>query len=106
MFTILPTPPGAAEEALRREAHRMAPVEQVWTDGKNKVKARGARDTAIWLTLLAAAETEHEIWFLSYDKDFGSANGFHPALSEEARTRLGESPERLRLIHQGIQQLL
>ncbi|MER6394068.1 PIN domain-containing protein [Streptomyces sp. NPDC001523] len=106
VFTILPTPVGAAEEALRREAHRMAPAEQVWSDGKNKVKARGARDTAIWLTLLAAAQTEEEVWFLSYDKDFGSADGFHPALAAEAQARLGESPGRLRLMHQGIQQLL
>ncbi|MFF4647710.1 PIN domain-containing protein [Streptomyces sp. NPDC001389] len=106
VFTILPTPPGAAEEALRREAHRMPPAEQVWTDGKNKVKARGARDTAIWLTLLTAAENQKELWFLSYDKDFGSAEGFHPALADEAQSRLGESPLRLRLMHSGIKQLL
>ncbi|MGO4459415.1 PIN domain-containing protein [Streptomyces sp. M-16] len=106
VFTILPSPPGAAEEALRREAHRMPPAEQVWTDGKNKVKARGARDTAIWLTLLAAAETQKELWFLSYDKDFGSADGFHPALADEAQNRLGESSTCLRLMHSGIKQLL
>jgi hypothetical protein len=44
-FAILDTPPGAADEALRREAHRIAP-----TRFGPKDSGIGARDALIWLT--------------------------------------------------------
>ncbi|MET8102261.1 PIN domain-containing protein [Streptomyces sp. NPDC005236] len=107
VFTILPSPPGAADEALRREANRLPPAEQVWSTSDGKpVKARGARDTAIWLALLAMASVvDHDVWFVTQDADFGK-DDFHPALRAEARTRLGGNDERLRLLNGGVDQLL
>lgn len=107
VFQILPTPPGAAEEALRREANRQPPAEQTWVDNDGKsVKARGARDVAIWLSILEAARsTDGEVWFVSQDADFGREN-FHPTLREEAERRLGNAHTRLRLLNGGIEELL
>ncbi|MEH0513390.1 PIN domain-containing protein [Streptomyces sp. B21-079] len=107
IFTILPTPPGAAEEALRREANRIAPAEQVWEVGNGKpIKARGARDVTIWLTLLQCARsTDIPVWFVSQDGDFGKED-FHAVLREEAERELGSDAGRLRLLHGGIDQLL
>jgi len=109
-FTVLPTPPGAANEALAREANRRPPAEQVWEDSDGKpVKARGARDAVIWLTLLeAASQANEEIWFVSQDRDFGndSKSDFHGALRDEAQSTLGNNAERLRLLSGGIDQLL
>lgn len=106
-FTILPTPAGAAEEALSREANRLPPAEQVWSDNKgDPVKAHGARDAAIWLTLLDTARTaEHDVWFVSLDKDFGN-DDFHPQLRQEAQDTVGVNAERLKLLHGGVDQLL
>ncbi|MFE2823469.1 PIN domain-containing protein [Streptomyces sp. NPDC059271] len=107
VFQILPTPAGAAEEALRREANRLPPAEQTWSTNDGKpVKARGARDSVIWLTLLAAAKaTGHDLWFVSQDQDFGK-DDFHPALRQEARARLVGDDQRLRLLSGGVDQLL
>lgn len=106
-FKILPTPSGAAEEALRREANRIAPSEQVWEVGNGKpMKARGARDVTIWLTLLECARsTDAPVWFVSQDGDFGK-DDFHAVLREEAERELGSGAGRLRLLHRGIDQLL
>jgi hypothetical protein len=49
-FTILDPPPGAANEALRREAHRIAPTLSAGSKGSGS----GARDALIWLTILDA----------------------------------------------------
>jgi hypothetical protein len=109
-FTVLPTPPGAAEEALAREANRLPPAEQVWVDNDgNSVKARGARDAVIWLTLLeTAGKTDEEVLFVSQDRDFGNAkrDDFHDGLRDEAKAKLGETAERLRLLSGGVDQLL
>ncbi|MFE5680252.1 PIN domain-containing protein [Streptomyces erythrochromogenes] len=107
VFEVLPTPAGAAEEALRREANRIPPAEQRWTDAQNtEVKARGARDVAIWLTLLdAASRLDGDIWFVTLDQDFGRTD-FHPVLRDEARDRLGDGCSRLRLLPGGIDELL
>ncbi|MFE0916094.1 MULTISPECIES: PIN domain-containing protein [unclassified Streptomyces] len=107
VFEVLPTPAGAAEEALRREANRIPPAEQRWMDAQNtEVKARGARDVAIWLTLLdAASRLDGDIWFVTLDQDFGRTD-FHPVLRDEARDRLGDGCSRLRLLPGGIDELL
>ncbi|WP_066951218.1 PIN domain-containing protein [Streptomyces lushanensis] len=107
VFKILPTPPGAAEEALRREANRQPPAEQTWVDSNGKsVKARGARDVTIWLSILEAARsTDGEVWFVSQDADFGR-DDFHPLLRQEAQRYLRDGHTRLRLLNGGIEQLL
>jgi len=109
-FTVLPTPPGAAEEALAREANRQPPAEQVWVDSDGRpVKAHGARDAVIWLTILeAAGSTDEELWFVSKDGDFGNGDksDFHEALRDEANDKLGENSGRLRLLSGGVDQLL
>ncbi|MCX5097772.1 PIN domain-containing protein [Streptomyces sp. NBC_00365] len=109
-FTVLPTPPGAAEEALAREANRHPPAEQVWVDSDGKsVKARGARDALIWLTILETASTTNEVvWFVSQDGDFGNAgrSDFHDVLRAEANAKLGEDSDRLRLLSGGVDDLL
>ncbi|MGP3985089.1 PIN domain-containing protein [Streptomyces sp. KR80] len=103
-FTILYPPERAAEEALKREAHRRPPAKQDWKPGN----ARGARDVTIWLTLLEAARTANaEVWFLSRDNDFGNEQDFHPLLRQEAEQTLGvHAAARLRLLHGGINELL
>ncbi|MFK0238716.1 PIN domain-containing protein [Streptomyces vinaceus] len=109
VFTILPTPDGAAAEALRREANRQPPAEQTWSTGKSEVRAGGARDVAIWLTVLAAArESSGPVWFLTQDGDFrGSGDeDFHPALRAEADAALADRSCFLRLLPGGIQQLM
>jgi hypothetical protein len=109
-FVVLPTPTGAGDEALAREANRRPPAERVWEDAEGKpVKARGARDAVIWLTLLeSASRTSEDIWFVSMDRDFGNEDksDFHDVLRDEARTRFGENADRLRLLSGGIDQLL
>ncbi|MEU6904251.1 PIN domain-containing protein [Streptomyces coeruleorubidus] len=106
IFTILPTPAGAAEEALKREANRQPPANQVWDANGKPVKASGARDVTIWLTLLeAAAANDEDVWFLSMDGDFGKGD-FHPLLRQEAEQKLGEKATKLRLLTGGIEQLL
>jgi hypothetical protein len=107
-FTILPIPPGAAEEALVREANRRPPAERQWRDDKgHRVKARGARDAVIWLTLLEAAKTaEGPIWFFSEDKDFADKDDWHPSLRAEAAEVLGERASHLQLVQGGFPALL
>ncbi|MFD8992716.1 PIN domain-containing protein [Streptomyces goshikiensis] len=109
VFTILPTPDGAAAEALRREANRQPPAEQTWSTGKGEVRAGGARDVAIWLTVLdAARQSDRPVWFLTQDGDFRGSDGedFHPVLRAEADAALANLRGSLRLLPQGIQQLL
>ncbi|WP_042372991.1 PIN domain-containing protein [Streptacidiphilus neutrinimicus] len=107
-FEILPIPPGAAEAALTREANRQPPAERVWRDGTGKrVKARGARDAVIWLTLLETARSRDEpVWFLSEDKDFAVGTGWDPDLWAEAVAALGEKASNLKLVQGGFAGLL
>ncbi|WP_042404655.1 PIN domain-containing protein [Streptacidiphilus carbonis] len=109
-FRVLPAPEGSAQEALRREANRLPPAEQEWSDSNKLVKARGARDVLIWLTVLDAAVSSGEgIWFVTADGDFreGKNKDFHPALRAEADERMGaDSTPRLRLISGGLIELL
>jgi hypothetical protein len=53
-FTLLDAPSGAADEALRREAHRIAPTRSTGPKGSGS----GARDALIWLTVLDARRQE------------------------------------------------
>jgi hypothetical protein len=53
-FTILNAPPGAADEALRREAHRIPPTRSAGPKGSGG----GARDALIWLTVLDSHRRE------------------------------------------------
>jgi hypothetical protein len=83
-FTILPMPPDAGDEALRREAHRLRPARE----------GRGARDVAIWLTAKAShAESGGPTYFVSDNvKDFASSGGqsLHPELEEEVGRLAGD----------------
>ncbi|MFZ3551724.1 PIN domain-containing protein [Streptomyces sp. 4.24] len=110
VFTVLPTPKGAAKEALRREANRQPPAEQTWSTSNGEVPARGARDVVIWLTVLdAAREGNGPVWLLTQDSDFrgsGADEDFHPALRSEADATLANQAGSLRLLPGGIQQLL
>jgi hypothetical protein len=61
-FQILPLDGQHAREALRREARRVAPA----SDG------RGARDSAIWLTVVNLVHNGHEVHFITNNsEDFG-----------------------------------
>lgn len=79
-FTILDSPAGAADEALRREAHRISPAR---TAGD---KGIGARDALIWLTVLEAhrkAPASGATYFVTNNAaDFGR-DGLLPPLQEE-----------------------
>jgi hypothetical protein len=80
VFDLLVTPPGAAEEGLRREAWRLAPCKSI---GQDQV-GTGARDTAIWLTIRDLANDATEpVYFVSANtKDFGK-DGLRPELAAE-----------------------
>ena len=84
LFTILPTPDGAAEEGLRREALRIAPADTDW-----EKKGASARDVVIWLTVLeAAAKPDAEVLFVSADRDFSDKHcELYESLKEELTAR-------------------
>jgi PIN domain len=81
-FAILDAPPGAADEALRREAHRIAPTRSAGPKGSGS----GARDALIWLTILDAygREPANGVTFFvtSNPVDFGDGE-LLPALQRE-----------------------
>jgi hypothetical protein len=82
-FSILELADGAAEESLRREAHRERPARS----------GAGARDVAIWLTAKEAHKTTGgPTHFVSANsKDFGGAAGaLHPDLVREIERLGGE----------------
>jgi hypothetical protein len=79
-FQIISSPPGAAEDALQREAKRRRPA------GELSGKGVGARDTLIWLTVLDALRSTSEgenIFFISNNpNDFGRGSLFPELLAE------------------------
>ncbi|WP_405569592.1 PIN domain-containing protein [Streptomyces phaeochromogenes] len=91
---ILPTPAWASREALIREAQRRAPAYTRWDSGPGK----GARDVAIWLTVLEAAaqSRDRDINFISEDKGFGGSAGLNNELKREIREWEGGTLENLR----------
>ncbi|MGW2615208.1 hypothetical protein [Streptomyces sp. NPDC001500] len=108
-FTILPTPEGAAEEALDRVSERRLPARPASVDGDDgKAEAHGIRDTVVWLTLLAAFEDRNQmLWFLSNNQAFAARTAFHPDLRAEAEQRLGTDRSLfLGLMQDGILALL
>ncbi|WP_319594448.1 hypothetical protein [Streptomyces sp. ID05-04B] len=108
-FAILPTPEGAAEEALDRVAERRLPARAASGDGDDgKAEAHGIRDTVVWLTLLAAFEDRNQmLWFLSGNQNFAARTAFHPDLRAEAQHRLGTDRSLfLGLMQDGIPALL
>ena len=90
-FTVLPTPEGAAEEALDRVTERRLPARAASVDGDvGEAQAHSIRNTVVWLTLLAAFEDRNQmLWFLSGNQAFASRAAFHPDLRAEAEQRLG-----------------
>ncbi len=80
-FTTLDAPPGAADEALRREAHRRAP-----TRSGPKGSGISARDALIWLTVLETHRRQpaNSVTYFVTDnrKDFGH-DELLPALQRE-----------------------
>ena len=81
-FAILDTPPGAAEEALRREAHRIAPTRSAGPKGSGI----GARDALIWLTVLDAYGREPVngvAYFVTNNPDDFGRGALLPALQRE-----------------------
>jgi hypothetical protein len=81
-FVVLDAPPGAADEALRREAHRIAPTRSAGPKGSGS----GARDALIWLTVLDAYKKEPAsgvAYFVTNNPaDFGKG-GLLPSLQQE-----------------------
>jgi predicted nucleic acid-binding protein len=79
-FTILDPPSDAANEALRREAHRIAPTRA------GAERGSGARDALIWLTVLEAYRREPAdgaTYFVTNNsRDFGSGR-LMPSLQRE-----------------------
>jgi hypothetical protein len=80
--TILEAPEGALEEAIRREIWRQPPARSIVDMKGEDVGATGARDSAIWLTVVdhhrRARDDGH---FISADRDFTFKNGrFKPEL--------------------------
>jgi hypothetical protein len=83
VFEVLPMPLSAGREALIREARRQLPCKRHPEVEDDKSKPGGARDAAIWLTLLDLANTGQEIIFVSENtKDFGG-DGLHGELRRE-----------------------
>ncbi|MGA5770746.1 PIN domain-containing protein [Streptomyces pseudogriseolus] len=81
-FEIVPLEGAQAIEALKREASRKRPARQ----------GKGARDSAIWLSLLdSAARHAGRVHFVSDNKedfaDTANAKIFHPDLLEDCRAR-------------------
>jgi hypothetical protein len=82
-FPIVPLPDGAAEEALRREAHRERPARS----------GAGARDVAIWMTAKDIHRaTGGPTYFVSANtRDFAEAlDSLHPDLQREIDSLGGE----------------
>ncbi|MGW5926990.1 PIN domain-containing protein [Streptomyces anulatus] len=86
LVDIIPTPPEAFQEALRREANRLPPA-NVATKHKG-----GARDVAIWLSAVEYARThpEEKVYFVSGNTtDFTDGKGPYPAPMDADRDRAG-----------------
>ncbi|MFL6125072.1 PIN domain-containing protein [Actinophytocola sp.] len=83
IFTILPTPPGAADEGNKREVERRPPAVVSGDSGK------GGRDTVVWLTTLAEAQRcrPSNLYFVAKDRGFGSKH-LLPELQAEAPSNL------------------
>ena len=77
IFEVLPTPSGAADESLRRELMRQPPAYEA------NEKGLGARDVAIWLTVLSALG-DNDVYFVARDKRAYGENSLNPVLLEEA----------------------
>ncbi|MFJ9895946.1 hypothetical protein ACIQPR_21780 [Streptomyces sp. NPDC091280] len=109
-FTVLPTPEGAAEEALKRVADRRVPGHAQSDTGEDDGKAeeRAVQDTVVWLTLLDAFEAHNRmLWFLSDNHNFAQRSAFHPDLRAEAEQRLGTDRSLLLgLMRDGVPTLL
>jgi len=82
-FAVLETPPGAADEGIRREKSRRPPA----TAGGHE-----ARDVVVWLTVVAAAAAARpsNIYFVSSDRGFtgDDRRHLHPDLLREAPSNL------------------
>lgn len=90
VFTILKSPRGAAEEALKREVWRIAPAR---TDDNAKRKGTGARDALVWLTALDVLNSQDaDVILVSSDRAFGDQ-----ALKSELAEVATEKSGRLRL---------
>lgn len=83
LFEIVELPPGAAEEALNRDALRVPPA--------HKAKAGSARDAAIWLTIKSVHMTSDACGFVTNNRDDFSdpteATTLHPNLTAELGER-------------------
>jgi len=83
LFAVADLPDRAADEALRREAHRERPARS----------GAGARDVAIWLTAKSIHATTHGPTFFLSDnvQDFGGDGGaLHPDLEREMEALGGD----------------
>ncbi|MGW4974337.1 PIN domain-containing protein, partial [Streptomyces albidoflavus] len=83
---VIPTPPDAFREGMRRESNRLPPA-KVATKHKG-----GARDVAIWLTAVEYAHShpEEKVYFVSANKDdFTNGKGPYPAPMDADRERAG-----------------
>ena len=94
LFRIHPVPGGAWRESVIREAWRRPPAKTSWEPGK---PGGGARDVAVWLTVLdACADSQKEAYFVTGNSsDFGKGGALRPELAQEARERLGQDADLL-----------
>lgn len=94
LFRVHPTPGGAWRESMIREASRRPPAKSSWENGK----AGGARDVAIWLTVLDACQSSREATYFVTENssDFGRNGSLRPELAKEADDRLGHDADLLR----------
>ncbi|KJS56297.1 hypothetical protein VM98_07710 [Streptomyces rubellomurinus subsp. indigoferus] len=86
---VIPTSLEAHEQALFREANRIAPCKVVTVEGsgKDNKKKTGARDAAIWLTAVEyARDNENEtVYFVSADSDFGDGKSVPSEMLEDIK---------------------
>lgn len=94
LFRIHPAPDGAWREAMLREARRQPPAKTIWEPGK---PGSGARDAAVWLTVLGAcaASTQQAYFVSNNSSDFGKGGALRPELAQEAREWLGARADML-----------
>jgi hypothetical protein len=95
LFHIHPAPAEAWREAMMREASRRPPAKTAWEQGK---PGSGARDAAVWLTVLDACASSRQVAYFvtGNSSDFGKDSVLRAELAQEARARLGQDADLLR----------
>ncbi len=87
IFRTHPTPGGALQKGLLREARREPPAKRSWDK-----PGSGARDVVIWLTILDACKaSDIENYFVTANgADFGKEGSLWPELVQDLHDELGQ----------------